>query len=135
MNKAIKTIISILLVGLMAFVSLSCSSGSDDTATTTTRTATVQKGDITISIVGTGNLAYSHSEQLAFEMAGYVEEVMVSAGDTVTEGQELAKLDTSEWDTQIKNLERSLENANRSVETANRSLTSKQSALVKANGR
>jgi multidrug efflux pump subunit AcrA (membrane-fusion protein) len=113
-----------LILSLVSVLVLGC---KKETATTTTKTltATVQKGNITESITGTGNLAYSNVEKLAFEMAGYVEAVMVSAGDTVNKGQELVKLDTSVWDTQLKTLEKALV-------TAQRNLTTKERALVTA---
>jgi HlyD family secretion protein len=130
--KSLKMITSIGIICLLVFLSVSCSSNTSATSTTTTRTATVQKGTLSSSITGTGNLAYSSSEKLAFEMAGYVEEVSVSQGDTVAKDQELVKLDTTDWESQLKTLQKALEAANRSVDTANRTLTSKQTALTKA---
>jgi len=47
-------------------------------------------------------------ENLAFEMAGTVEEVLVEEGESVEEGQLLAKLDTSDWDNQLITLRRNL---------------------------
>jgi HlyD family secretion protein len=122
--KIRKILILALILSLVSVLVLGC---KKETATTTTKTltATVQKGNITESITGTGNLAYSNVEKLAFEMAGYVEAVMVSAGDTVNKGQELVKLDTSVWDTQLKTLEKALV-------TAQRNLTTKERALVTA---
>jgi HlyD family secretion protein len=86
---------------------------------------TVQRGNLAIDITGSGNLALSVAEDLAFEMAGTVEEILVEEGDSVEEGQVLAKLDTSEWDTELTNLERNelqaeinLKNAQRTLERA-----------------
>jgi biotin carboxyl carrier protein len=47
----------------------------------------VQKGTISVSVTGTGNLALAHTEDLTFEMAGTVYEISVSESDAVTEGQ------------------------------------------------
>jgi len=66
---------------------------------------TVQRGDLTIDITAIGNLELSLKEDLAFQMTGYVEEVLVEEGEFVEEGQLLAKLDTSEWAGQVKTLE------------------------------
>jgi multidrug efflux pump subunit AcrA (membrane-fusion protein) len=62
--------------------------------------ATVERGDITVDIPAAGNLSYSLMEDLAFDMAGTVEEVLVEVGDSVEEGQVLAKLDASDWEDQ-----------------------------------
>lgn len=122
--KIPKILVSVLAICMIGGLAVGC---SKETTTTTTRTmtATVQRGSITESIIGTGNLAYSNVEKLAFEMAGTVQEVSVSAGDTVKEGQELVKLDTSVWDTQIETLSKAITNAQRN-------LTTKQRALVTA---
>jgi HlyD family secretion protein len=62
---------------------------------------TVQQGDITIDISAAGNLSYSVQEDLAFEMAGTVEEVLVEVGDPVEEGQVIARLDSSDCEDQL----------------------------------
>jgi len=46
----------------------------------------VQRGDLTIDITGSGNLVLSLTEDLAFEISGTVEEVMVEEGESVEEG-------------------------------------------------
>jgi len=62
---------------------------------------TVRRGDITIDITAAGNLSYSLQEDLAFDMAGTVEEVLVEVGDSVAEGEVLARLDSSEWEDEL----------------------------------
>jgi len=89
------------------------------------QTATVQRGDLSVEINAAGNLALSQTEDLAFDMAGTVVEVLVEEGDSVVAGQELAKLDTTEWDKQLKTLERALG-------TAQRNLTTKENEVIKA---
>ncbi len=90
-------------------------------------TATVQRGDLAVDVTAVGNLALSHKEELAFEMAGDVAEVLVEEGDTVEKGQLLAKLDTSAWEDQLAALENS-------VTTAERNLTAKERALPAREG-
>jgi HlyD family secretion protein len=123
--KIRKILILILVLCLVGGTVAGCTKKATTTTTTKTLTATVQKGNLTESITGTGNLAYSNVEKLAFEIAGTVEEVLVSAGDTVKKGQELVKLDTSVWEDQINTLEKA-------VTTAQRTLQTKQRALVTA---
>jgi multidrug efflux pump subunit AcrA (membrane-fusion protein) len=133
MNMRRIVLILLTLLGIVILVS-SCSSKSGS-GTTTTRLVTVEKGDISVTIPATGNLALSHSTDLAFDIAGTVESVSVEAGDSVTEGQELVRLDTSGWDKQIKTLEKSLVTAQRNlaaqisnVDKANRNITNKEAA-------
>ena len=54
----------------------------------------VQRGDLTIDISAAGNLALSITDNLAFDISGIVEEILVEEGDSVEEGQLLVKLDT-----------------------------------------
>ena len=137
--KILKLFSTILVVCGVIFLSLSCSGNAGSTSTPTTRTATVTLGNISQSITGTGNLAYSKTAELAFEMDGYVEEVLVEAGDTVTAGQELAKLNTSDWEEEIKTLNKNLTTAQRALEkaetalaTAERQISSKELAVQQA---
>lgn len=94
-----------IAITVATIVTLLACSGKSDSATTTIQTASVQRGDITVSTTSTGNLAFTQTEDVAFDMAGTVEEVNVEVGDSVTKGQVLATLDTSAWDEQIKKLE------------------------------
>jgi multidrug efflux pump subunit AcrA (membrane-fusion protein) len=120
----------LLVLSVVVFTSFSCKSNSTTTATATTRTATVTKGTLTNSITGTGNLAYSTTNELAFEIPGYVEEVLVNEGDTVTKAQELVKLNTSDWEDQITALTKTLTTAQRALVTAERTLAAKQRTLA-----
>jgi RND family efflux transporter MFP subunit len=53
----------------------------------------VQYGNITNSVSASGSLVFSSREELTFGSAGTVAEVKVSEGDTVAQGQLLAKFD------------------------------------------
>jgi multidrug efflux pump subunit AcrA (membrane-fusion protein) len=98
-------------------------SGKDEAIAGETRTVTVGRGNLSIEISAAGNLALSRTEDLAFEVAGTVVEVLVSEGDTVTEGQELAKLDTTEWERQLKTLEKAVVTAQRNVAARENAVT------------
>jgi HlyD family secretion protein len=121
-----------LVVCLVSISLLSCASESDSTAIAEDQVATVQRGDLTIDITAVGNLALSLTEDLAFEIAGTVEEILVKEGDAVEEGQMLAKLDTSEWDDQLKTLEKKLVTAKRTLLTAERQIITKEMAVRQA---
>jgi len=110
------TLITLVLCSI-SVLSLSCASDSDS-AVSQNQVITVQRGDLTIDIAAAGNLALSFKEDLAFEMSGTVEEVLVEEGDSVKEGQVLARLDTSEWDKELTTLELNLLQAEINLENA-----------------
>ncbi len=123
MERIVKVMLTVLLlVGLLVPL-LGCGSDSAENEAAQYQTTTVQRGDLTIDIPATGNLALSHTEDLAFNIPATftkvltVEEVLVKVGDSVKEGQELAKLDTSAWDKQVKALEKALVKAQRDLST------------------
>ncbi len=57
------------------------------------RTAVVTRGAVTASVTGSGNAASQTSTPVSFESTGFVKEVHVKPGDTVTLGQVLATID------------------------------------------
>jgi HlyD family secretion protein len=57
-------------------------------------TRPLEKGEISIEITATGNLAPTNQVIVGSELSGTISEVYVDTNDTVTKGQELAKLDT-----------------------------------------
>jgi HlyD family secretion protein len=120
-----------LVIAALVVMAAGCSKSSSDT-TAKTQTATVKKGNISLEVTATGNLAYAKTEERAFEMPGTVEDVLVSAGDTVEAGQELVKLDTSVWEDQIDALKEKLTTAQRNLVTAQRQLKTKDLAVRQA---
>jgi len=130
MKKRIsKILLAVVLCGVTAIL-VSGALKSDSVTVPEYQVVTVQRGDLTTDITASGNLALSVMEDLAFEISGTAEEVMVDEGDSVEEGQVLAKLDTSEWDKELTTLERgllqaviNLENAELSLEKAEEETT------------
>lgn len=122
MKKRIsKILLAVVLCGVAAIlVSGALKSGS--VTVPEYQVVTVQRGDLTVDITASGNLALSVMEDLAFEISGTAEEVMVDEGDSVEEGQVLARLDTSEWDEELTALERDLLQAEINLENAELSL-------------
>jgi RND family efflux transporter MFP subunit len=110
--KVLKILLVVLALGSVSILSLGCP-GAETEPTPESQIATVQRGDLTVDITASGNLALSRVEDLAFDIPGRaeevtVEEVLVEEGDSVEEGQLLAKLNTSEWNDLLVNLERDL---------------------------
>ena len=125
----------ILVLSGLAVPLLSCSGESDESAASENQVVTVQRGDLIIDITAVGNLALSHTEDLAFDLfyqEGTVEEVLVEEGDTVEEGQELARLDTSEWEDNLSALEDQVTSKERDRLQKEISLRNTEIALEKA---
>ena len=99
-----KIMLIALVLCVISALSISCGPESDSAAVTEDQVVTVQRGDLIIDITAVGNLAFSHQEELTFEASGTVGEVLVEIGDSVEEGQVLAKLD----DTSIISLQKAV---------------------------
>jgi len=106
-RKVFKITLTLVLCGVGAFLLISAFK-PESAPVPENQVVTVQRGDLTIDITASGNLALSVMEDLAFEMSGTVEEILVEEGDSVEEGQLLAKLDTSEWERELTSLELAL---------------------------
>ncbi len=135
--RLFKVTLVTLVVCLVSILLLSCASKLDTTSLSESQVVTVQRGNLTIDITAVGNLALSRTEDLAFEILGTVEEVLVKEGDTFEEGQVLARLDTSEWEDELTALEdkvtaaeRTVTAKERAVTAAERQVTTKKLALL-----
>ena len=129
--KATRIVLALILCGI-GVVLLGCLGESDSESAPETGLATVQRGDLTVDISAAGNLSLSRKEELAFEMAGTVEEVLVEEGESVEEGQVLASLDTSEWEDELRRLELQVVAKQRDLLQAKINLESAEYALDKA---
>jgi HlyD family secretion protein len=120
----------ILISGSLAIPQVGC--GSKTAADANDQLVSVRRGDITIDITGAGNLALTKTEDLAFEIAGYVQEVSVKEGEAVKEGQIVAQLDTSEWEKQLKTLQKTLDSSQRNLTSAQSNVTKAQRNVTTA---
>jgi RND family efflux transporter MFP subunit len=103
-KRVSKIILAVVLCGVGAFLLVSVFK-PDSAPALQYQIASVQGGNLSIEITGSGNLALSSTEDLTFEMAGTVQEVLVEEGDSVEEGQVIARLDTSEWENELTAVE------------------------------
>ena len=116
-------LITLILSGLVV-PSISCRSESDTETMPENQVVTVQRGNLTIDITASGNLALSRKEDLAFEISGTtqepltVEEVLVEEGDSVREGQVVARLDTTYLEQALNTAERAVRTAEIDLESA-----------------
>ena len=88
-KKVLKTIFTVLVLGALIVPLMSCNSAADDTESSESQPAVVQRGNLTVDITAAGNLALSLTEDLAidiFYQQGTIEEVLVEEGDPVLLG-------------------------------------------------
>ena len=78
----------------------------------------VVRGDLTVIVSGSGNIGVSQDASLAFGTGGKVDEVYVEEGDKVSEGDVLAKLDTSVLELALAQAELTLSTAEYNLDKA-----------------
>ncbi len=84
-------------------------------AITQNNTAIVKKGDIKVSISGSGTIESASTKNIASEVSANVEKVYVQVGDKVNKGDVLFELDSSDLDTKIRNKKRSVSSLSKTV--------------------
>ncbi len=113
---------ALLFCALLVIAIAGCRTPSDDPDATGASTAAVTRSSLDVEVSASGNLTFSQQEELAFEMAGTVGELYVEVGDSVTEGQIVATLDTSGWENQLRSLRIAVLSAETSVKQAEHAL-------------
>jgi HlyD family secretion protein len=78
----------------------------------------VVRGDLTVIVSGSGNITVSQDASLAFGTGGKVETVYVEAGDQVSQGDVLAKLDTGALELALAQAELALSSAEYNLDKA-----------------
>ena len=112
----------LLLCTLLVLPIVGCTSDEEGEEGDGSEEYIVTRGDLTVDVSASGNLAFSTEEELAFDMAGAVEDVFVEEGDAVTDGQVVATLDTADWEEQLRALKLSVLSAEIGLKQAEMSL-------------
>ena len=88
-------------------------------AAVTYTTTTVERGTIVDSVTVSGTFISTSTYDMSFEKrSGYLSEITVKAGDTVTAGQMLARLDTDELESEIQKQKLAVERAQIALDIA-----------------
>ncbi|MFC1992582.1 efflux RND transporter periplasmic adaptor subunit [Chloroflexota bacterium] len=130
--KILKIILATIFVAGLLAPSIGCSPEPDGTGLAENQEVTVQRGNLVIDVTAVGNLALSRTEDLAFEVAGTVEEVIFVEGDNVETGQVVASLDTASLEEAVKTKERALQTAELSVRTSELALQTSEGSVQTA---
>lgn len=113
-GKLIKLVVSgTVVIGLITGTA-SCA-----TAKAEELTVNVEKGDIAVTVASDGNLALINDRKLTFQTSGIVKEVPVKEGDSVTQGQVLAKLDTAPMELNVESANLAVRSAEYDLQVAN----------------
>ncbi len=95
--KRCLTIIALLLLSLVLVGgTIGCNpfaGGGDEAAE---QLAEVERGDVRISVDGSGNIQLANDVKLSYGVGGRIDRIYVAEGDTVSQGDVLAQLETDE---------------------------------------
>lgn len=72
-----------------------------ETETVSYRTASVERGNLKVTITATGTIEPLNLVDISSELSGTLTEVLVDFNDSVTQGEVIARLDTSQIDAQL----------------------------------
>lgn len=111
-----------LLVGAVAIVLGGLgtwrASAARGTAAPQGPTGTVSRGNLDITVQGSGTVQPARSIDLPFQAQGQVKDVLAKAGDQVKTGQALAHLDTRDLQLQVQQAEANLKTAQAKLDQA-----------------
>ena len=89
-------ILIILLLCLALAGSTACNPFGGDEEEISRQLLEVVRGDLAISVSGSGNIEVSDEGKLAFGVGGRIDKIYIEEGDSVTGGDVLARLDTDD---------------------------------------
>lgn len=123
--------LALLLFSLVLIGATSCESltGEEDKGDQFTE---VVRDDLIITVSGTGNIEASDDRQLSFGTGGKIERILVEEGDTVSEGQVLAELETDALELAVKQGQVALTQAQLAVTQARLAIAQAQFSIDSA---
>jgi HlyD family secretion protein len=124
--------IGVLLLCLALAGTIACSPLGGDNGEAEQQLVEVVRGDLIVSVSGSGNIEVSNEARLAFGTGGKVEKLYVDEGDYVTEGDALAKLDTDDLELALTQARIALTQAQLAVSSANVTLRAARHGLDEA---
>ncbi len=125
-------IIGVLLLSLILAGSIACNPFGGDEEEASQQLVEVVRGDLAISVSGSGNIEVSDEGELAFGVGGRIDRIYVEEGDSVTEGDVLARLDTDDLELALTQARVALTQAQVAVNTANVTLRTARHSLDEA---
>ncbi len=106
-------IVAVLILCLVLAGSVGCKKEE-----TSQQLAEVVRGDLTVSVSGSGNIGVSQEVKLTFGSNGKIDKIYINESDKVTEGEVLAKLDTGALELALTQARVALQTAEYNLEEA-----------------
>ncbi len=103
-------IIAILVLCLLLAGATACTPGGG-TEEVSQQLVEVVRGDLTVTISGSGNIGVSSDQRLSFSSGGKIDRIYVEEGDEVNKGALLARLDTSTLELALSQAQLALDEA------------------------
>lgn len=128
MKKNAVKIVSALVIASIVMILPGCSSDNDQIKV---KTADVKKGQIEAVYTITGALVPAQVADISAQMMGKVLEVDIAEGDAVTEGQVLAKLDSTQLSAQLSQAQASYQGSMNTQKQAKINLDNASAALAR----
>ncbi len=125
-------IVAVLLLCLALAGSVACNPFGGDEEETSQQLVEVVRGDLTVSVSGSGNIEVSNEAELAFGVGGKIDKIYVDEGDEVSKGDVLAKLDTGALELALTQAEVARAQAQVAVTQQQLAITQAQVALQTA---
>jgi len=126
-----RTITALLLCLILAGVT-ACNPFGSDEEETSQQLVEVMRGDLTVTVSGSGNIEVSNEANLAFGIGGRIDKIYVEENDKVSEGDVLAKLETDALEVALSQAKVGQPQAQVAVTTAQLAVTQAQVALNEA---
>jgi HlyD family secretion protein len=95
------------------------------------RTDEARRGDLTVIVTATGNLEPTNQVEVGSEVSGTIATVSVDYNDFVKAGQELARLDTTKLEAQVRQSQAAVESARASLLQAQASVLEARSEMAR----
>lgn len=116
-KKWVKRLIIILVI-ICVFMAM----GHFAKAPVSYRTALVERGDVTVTVSGTGTISAVESRKEIAQTTARVEAIYFKEGDTVKKGDVIVKLDSSDYEATLDSQKSSVQQAEISQNNVNRQL-------------
>ncbi len=125
-------IITTLLLCLILVGSIACNPLGSSEPESTQQSVEVVRGDLTVTVSGSGNLEASNEVKLAFGVGGKVDKIYVKEGDEVSQGDLLAMLDTDSLELALAQAQAGVTEAQVALSKAQVAITQAQVARIQA---
>jgi HlyD family secretion protein len=108
MTVVVLAVVAVLVIQYIQYRGAS-EAAAQNTVSLIVDEALVTRNDLTVTVSATGSVMPTRSVSLLFEMSAPVQEILVEEGQTVKQGDVLARLDVSSMETAVNNARLNLE--------------------------